>query len=97
MYSDKSSHIAKKIKDIESLKLLILSTTNELFQQMSGDHPAASEAVGETLSALIVTSYRLGISVGVLPKDIDRRGYALTRALKARGAGDVSQISERLK
>lgn len=96
MYSEKSSQIAKKIHEIESAKLLILQTTNELFQQMGSDNPAASEAVGETLSAMIVTAYRLGMSVGVLPKDMDRRGYALTQALKARGVNDVALIAQRL-
>ncbi len=96
MYSEMPTQFAKKIKDIQSIKLLLLSATNDLFQQMGGEKPAASEAVGETLAALIVTAYRLGISVGVLPKDIDRRGHALTQALKARGMDDAAQIEQRL-
>lgn len=81
--------IAKRIKAIEKLKLEVLSTTNDIFQAMGGESPAASEAVGEMLSALIVSTYRLGITVGVSPKDMDRRAENRLRTLKAIHAEDM--------
>ena len=65
--------IASKIKNIEQLKLQILSSTNTLFQSMGGDDMAAAEAVGETIASLIISSYRLGYSLGIDLQDMDRR------------------------
>jgi len=65
--------IASKIKNIEHLKLQILSSTNSLFQSMGGDDMAEAEAVGETIASIIISSYRLGIHLGIDLEDMDRR------------------------
>lgn len=65
--------IASKIKRMEMLKLQILSSTNTLFQSMGGDDIAAAEAVGETIASMIISSYRLGVHLGISLEDMDRR------------------------
>ncbi len=72
-FSMQTNSIAAKIKNIEHLKLQVLSSANTLFQSMGGDDMAAAEAVGETLASLIISSYRLGINLGMDLDDMDRR------------------------
>lgn len=72
-YGIQIDSIASKIKCMEYLKLQILSSTNILFQSMGGDDIAAAESVGETIASLIISSYRLGIHLGINPEDMDRR------------------------
>ena len=81
--------IAQRIRAIESLKLNILATTSDLFQAMGGESPAAAEAVGEMLSALVVSTYRLGAAVGLSPSDMDRRSSDTIRSLKAMHADNI--------
>lgn len=82
IYKNSGFDIASRIKTIELLKLQLLENTNSIFQSMGGEHLEAAEAVGETLSAIIISAYRLGISLGVESKDMDRRIMVQLEALK---------------
>lgn len=84
IYKNTGFDIASRIKSIELLKLELLENTNSIFQSMGGEHLEAAEAVGETLSALIISAYRLGIFLGVEPKDMDRRIMVQLESLRLR-------------
>ena len=95
MYEDIAPRVADKIRSIEKLKLQVLDDTNSLLQAMGGNK-AASEAVGEMLAELILTSYRLGMSVGVPHKDMDRRIKIRIKTILASGSdpsdGDLAAL-----
>jgi|GEM_PF-3635566 len=82
MHDDFAPRVADKIRGIERLKLQVLDNTNSLLQAMGGSK-AASEAVGETLAELILSSYRLAQAVGISHKDMNRRIKIRIKALMA--------------